>query len=94
LFYLILKNYIKLSNNKIIKMEWFDEQVYKSKDKEIKSFEYEQLEKIEVDYDFIKEQGYDNLHDFDSDENHSFIKITFISIIFIITIAFILFLKL
>jgi hypothetical protein len=59
-------------------MNWFKIQVKKLHKKERKSFEKEQLEKLETDYKWIRGQGYDNLHDWDRDENIAFVKMLII----------------
>lgn len=59
-------------------MDWFEKQVKKLHNKERKTFEKEQLEKLETDYKCIREQGYDNLHDWYRDENIAFVKIAII----------------
>jgi hypothetical protein len=65
-------------------MNWFEKKVKKIHDKERKSFKKEQSEKLETDYKWIGEQGYDNLHDWDKDENLAFAKmylIVFVAIV-------------
>jgi len=59
-------------------MSWFETQVKKLHEKERKSFEKEQSDKLETDYKWIGEQGYDNLHDWDRAENLAFAKMTII----------------
>lgn len=65
-------------------MNWFETQVKKMYDKERKSFEKEQSEKLETDYKWIGEQGYDNLHDWDKGENLAFAKMVLIVFVVIV----------
>jgi len=67
-------------------MNWFETQVKKLHKKERKSFEKEQLEKLETDYEFIRKQGYDNLHDWDRDENIAFLKMAIIVLTLIVVL--------
>lgn len=68
-------------------MNWFETQVKKMHDKERKSFKKDQSDKLETDYKWIGEQGYDNLHDWDRDENLAFLKM--IVIVFVVIVGFI-----
>ena len=68
-------------------MNWFETQVQKMHDKERKSFKKEQSDKLETDYKWIGEQGYDNLHDWDRDENVAFAKM--IVIVFVVIVGLI-----
>lgn len=65
-------------------MNWFETQVKKMHKRERKSFQKEQLDKLETDYKWIGEQGYDNLHDWDRDENLAFAKMAFIVFVVIV----------
>lgn len=65
-------------------MNWFEIQVKKFHEKERKSFEKEQSAKLESDYKWIGEQGYDNLHDWDRDENLAFAKMGLIVFVVIV----------
>jgi len=67
-------------------MKWFKVQVKKLHKKERKSFEKEQLEKLETDYKWIREQGYDNLHDWDRDANIAFVKMAIIVFALIVVV--------
>ena len=67
-------------------MKWFEIQVKKLHKKERKSFEKEQLEKLETDYKWIREQGYDNLHDWDRDANIAFVKMAIIVFALIVVV--------
>ena len=65
-------------------MNWFETQVKKMHEKERNSFEKEQSDKLETDYKWIGEQGYDNLHDWDKDENLAFAKMALIVFVVIV----------
>lgn len=65
-------------------MNWFEKQVKKLHDTERKSFEKEQSDKLETDYKWIGQQGYDDLHDWDRDENLAFAKMTLIVFVVIV----------
>ncbi len=65
-------------------MDWFEKQVKKLHDRERKSFEKEQLNKLETDYTWIGQQGYHQLHDWDKAQNLAFVKMVLIVFVVIV----------
>ena len=65
-------------------MNWFETQVKRMHDIDRKSFEKEQSNKLETDYKWIGDKGYDNLHDWDRDENLAFAKMALIVFVVIV----------
>ncbi len=68
-------------------MDW-EKEVRKLHKKELQSFKKEQLEKLETDYEYLRGQGFDNLHDWYQSENRAFSKRSVLIIVVAIVVIF------